>query len=107
MSAEVLRPRDWARLVLASHDCMPRQRARDQQADLAGAEIRRMILKRLIELDPDSSRLAEALNRIIIECGEPAGPVRAISVSVRDDFLDASANPELLAWLMARALEQS
>ncbi len=102
-----LRPGDWARLVLASDDLLPRQRARDQQADLAGAELKRRVLGRVIDLDPEHSELAATLERIVVEVGEPAGPTRAIALGVREEFDDAARSPEFIAWLVERAADRT
>jgi hypothetical protein len=53
---------------------LPRQRARDQQADLAGLQLKRRILDRLAALDPEPADLEGALIRIVEEFGEPTGP---------------------------------
>jgi hypothetical protein len=107
MSGELLRPSDWAKLVLASGDCLPRQRARDQQADLAGAEMRLQVLKGIVELDPDPPALEAALHKIVHELDAPSGPLRAIAVSLRDDFQATATTPELLAWLKAGASDEA
>jgi len=51
--ADDLRPRDLALLLLASGELSPRQRARDQQADLAGAGLKRCVLAELVARDPE------------------------------------------------------
>ena len=103
----LLRPRNWAALVLASGELLPRQRARDQQADLAGNELNRRVLVRIMELDPDPADLAVVLDRIIRELGGPAGPTRAIARSVIEEFSVTCRTPELVAWLLAQAAAQS
>src|SRR5215470_7837155 len=64
---EVLRPRDLALLMLASGDLRPRQRARDQQADRAGLELKRRLLDRVAALDPEPEGLQAALAQVIEE----------------------------------------
>jgi hypothetical protein len=103
---ENLRPRDLAVMLLASGDLLPRQRARDQQADLAGAELKRRVLSHVIELDPEPSELAAVLDKIVREIGEPAGPTRAIAAGVLEEFDSARTTPELLAWLLDQAAQQ-
>jgi hypothetical protein len=98
-----LRPRDLATLVLASGDALPRQRARDQQADLAGSELMHRVLTRLVELDPEAQELPVALEQIVCELGEPTGPARAIALVFQQEFASAAANPDLVVWLIERA----
>jgi hypothetical protein len=105
--SEPLRPRDLALLLLASGDVLPRQRARDQQADRAGLELKRSILDRLVAIDPEPAELEAALLRIIEEIGEPTGPTRAIAASVRDDWKAACASPPLVAYLLEEATSRS
>jgi len=100
---EPLRPRDLALLLLASGDLRPRQRARDQQADRAGLELKRRVLDRLAALDPEPDDLEAALVRIVEELGPPSGPVRAIATLVRDEWQAACAAPEWVAQLLGEA----
>jgi hypothetical protein len=102
-----LRPRDLALLLLASGDLLPRQRARDQQADLAGMELKRRVLDRLAALDPEPDDLEVALLRIIEELGSPSGPVRAIATTIRDEWQAACVAPEWVAHLLGEATRQA
>ena len=101
---EPLRPRDFALLLLASGDLTPRQRARDQQADLAGLELKRQLLDRLASLDPEPAELDAALLRIVDEMGQPTGPTRALALAVREDWQAACASPEMVSHLLEQAL---
>ena len=105
MHAEPLRPRDFALLLLASGDALPRQRARDQQADRAGLELKRRVLERLAALDPEPADLEAALAQIIDEVGPPAGPTRAVAVLVREEWQAACAAPEWVAHLLGEAVD--
>jgi hypothetical protein len=102
---EPLRPRDFATLLLASGDLLPRQRARDQQADLAGSELKRRVLTRVIELDPESAGLADSLDGIVREIGDhdALGPARAIAREFGEEFEAARRTPQLVEWLLHRA----
>jgi hypothetical protein len=108
MSAEptppILRPRDLALLLLASGDLRPRQRARDQQADRTGMEIKRRILQEVAALDPEPEELEAVLIRLIEEIGPPTGPTRAVAAVVRDEWQTACATPEWVAQLLADAV---
>ena len=102
---EPLRPRDFALLLLASRDLRPRQRARDQQADLAGLALKRQVLERVAALDPEPQELEAALVRVVEEAGQPSGPVRAMAGMVREEWQMACAAPEWVAQLLAEAVE--
>lgn len=101
-----LRPADLAHLLLAGGDLLPRQRARDQQADLAGMELKRRVLHLLIALDPEPEDLDAALDRIIAEIGPPFGPTRGICLNVRYDWEAACSSPQFIAWLIDEAVRE-
>jgi hypothetical protein len=104
---EPLRPRDLALLLLASGDLLPRRRARDQQADVAGMELKRRVLDRLAALDPEPGETEAALLRIVEEIGPPHGPTRAIAAGIRDEWQAACAAPEWVAQLLADATNRT
>jgi hypothetical protein len=104
---EPLRPRDLALLLLASGDLRPRLRARDQEADRAGLELKRRVLERLAQIDPEPEEMAAVLARIVEEMGPPDGPTRAIAVSVQEEWQAANAAPEWVAYLLAEATRAS
>jgi len=99
------RPRDLAVLLLASFSGPPRQRARDQQADLAGGELFRKVLDRLAALDPDPEDCEAALFGIIEEFGEPTGPTRGLCVRFSQEWREFEGNPEAWSWLLNEAIE--
>jgi hypothetical protein len=98
-----LRPRDFALLLLASGDLLPRQRARDQAPDLAGLALQRRILDGLAARDPEPEELELALSAIVEEVGAPTGPTRAIALHVRDDYRSVAASPQLVEHLLSQA----
>jgi hypothetical protein len=104
---EPLRPRDLALLLLASADLRPRKRARDQQADRAGLELKRRLLDRLAALDPEPEDLETALVQIVEEFGPPTGPTRAIALSFRDEWQAACVSPEWVGQLLGEAVRES
>lgn len=105
-SLDSLRPRDLALLLLASGDLRPRKRARDQQADLAGLQLKRRVLECLAALDPDPADLEATLVRIVEEIGPPTGPTRAIAVTVHEEWQAACVAPEWVAHLLGEALRE-
>jgi len=100
-----LRPRDLALLLLASRDLRPRKRARDQQADLIGLDLKRQILQRVAAHDPDPADVAADLQRIIAELEKPSGPVRAVAAIFLEEWQTACATPAWVEQLLAEALE--
>jgi hypothetical protein len=105
--AEPLRPRDLAQLLLASGDLLPRQRARDQQADLAGLALKKRVLEELCAIDPEPEELEAALFQIVAKLGPPTGPTRALALSIREEWQAACTAPEWTAHLLHEALRES
>lgn len=103
-ASTTLRPRDLAVLLLASSDLLPRQRARDQQADRAGMELKRQLLERLAYLDPEPDALEIALTDIVDQFGPPTGPTRAMARSFLEDWQAACVSPEWIEQLLEEAV---
>jgi hypothetical protein len=103
----MLRPRDFAVLLLSSNDLRPRQRARDQQADQAGLVLKRRVLNALVARDPEPEDLEAALVAIVEELGPPSGPTRAIALALAEEWRVANATPEWLAQLVGEAVQGS
>src|SRR5918998_3691391 len=95
------RPRDLALFLLAASDEPPRQRARDQQADRAGLELRRRILERLADLDPEPEAIEPALAEVVRAMGEPTGPSRGVCALIREEWEQARISPGLWDWFRA------
>src|SRR5215471_16749484 len=98
-----MRPRDLALLLLASEELRPRKRMRSQYPDIAGQELKRCLLQRLADLDPEADNLESTLARLIDELGTPPGPIRALAIGFRDDWLGLASNPEWLEQLREEA----
>ena len=101
-----LRPKDLSLFLLASSDVLPRKRARDQQADITGLELKRRVLDLLVVIDPEPVELERALVQIVAELGPPHGPTRAICTTFLDDWESAALAPELVDWLLDQALRE-
>lgn len=101
-----LRPADMALFLLASGDLLPRKRARDQQADLAGLELKRRVLDMLVAYDPEPEELEVCLAQIVEAIGPPSGPTRAICAGIRDEWEQTAASPGMLNWLLNEALRE-
>jgi hypothetical protein len=107
VNSDPLRPRDFALLLLASGDLRPRQRARDQQADRAGLDLKRRVLDRLAALDPEPDVVQAALAQIIDEFGPPEGPTRAMVLLVWEEWQMACASPAWVGQLLEEAAGDS
>ena len=101
------RPGDLANLLLAGPGLRSRQRARDQQADKAGIELKRQVLVRLAALDPEPEEFEATLEQIISEMGPPYGPTRGICLSIRGDWEAACSSPQFVAWLLQEAVRDN
>jgi len=99
-----VRPSDLALFLLASGEMLPRQRARDQQADIAGLELKRRVLDMLVALDPDPADVEQALLQIVAAIGPPEGPTRAICATVYEEWETAASTPAFVEWLLEQAL---
>ena len=99
-----MRPKDLALFLLASGETAPRKRARDQQADIAGLELKRHVLDLIVALDPEPEELELALAQIVETLGPPSGPTRAICTGIRDEWEAAQTTPEFTEWLLDQAL---
>jgi hypothetical protein len=101
-----LRPADMALFLLASGELLPRKRARDQQADLAGLELKRRVLDLLLAHDPEPEELEACLAQIVEELGPPSGPTRGICAGVRDEWEQVATTPGMIDWLLIEALRE-
>jgi hypothetical protein len=106
-SGTLRRPRDLALLLLAIGTGPSRVRARDQQADVAGGELRRRVLDHVAALDPEPGDLDAALAAVVNALDAPTGPSRAAAVHFRQEWNDAQLVPGYWSWLIAEALERS
>src|SRR5437764_2849903 len=104
--SEPLRPRDFAVLLLGSGDVLPRQRARDQQADRAGLELKRRVLEALVGNDPEPDEMEAALLAIVEDLGPPSGPPRAIALAIFEDWRSAAQTPGWVEHLLNEATHE-
>ena len=77
-----------------------------QQADIAGLDLKRRVLDRLVALDPEPAELEAALAGVIAEFGRPDGPTRAICQVVLQEWEDAACTPGLTEWLIEQAVRE-
>jgi hypothetical protein len=100
-----MRPHDFALLLLASGDLAPRQRARDQQADRAGLQLKRRLLEALVALDPEPEDLEAALLQIVEELEPPTGPTRSLAAALYEEWTAAAAAPAWVGHLLSEGIE--
>jgi hypothetical protein len=99
-----MRPRELALLQLGSEELQPRQRMRGQAPDRIGLELKRQLLRKLADLDPEPEELDAALARLIDDLGLPTGPIRALALSFRDDWQELRAHPETVSLLFHQTI---
>jgi hypothetical protein len=99
-----LRPRNLAVLLLGSGDVLPRRRARDQQADRAGLQLKQRLLEHVVSRDPEPDDLEAQLLAIVEEMGPPTGPTRALALAFLEEWRTALATPDWLEHLLEEAL---
>lgn len=104
MSAEHLRPRDCALFLLGSGEALPRTRARDQQADAAGLDLKRRVLAALVAADPEPDGVEAALMEIVEAFGPPTGPTRAVALGVLEEWRFAASSPGWVPHLLGEAV---
>jgi hypothetical protein len=100
-----MRPHDFALLLLASGELAPRQRARDQQADVAGLNLKRRILEEIARRDPEGDEMEAALLAIVEDLGPPTGPTRSIAQTLKEEWEAACITPELVSHLIEEGLQ--
>jgi hypothetical protein len=101
---DALSPRDFALLLLGSGEAAPRKRARDQQADAAGLELKRRVLSEVVARDPAADRFEAELLSIVDEFGPPAGPTRAVALGILEEWRFAATSPEWVPHLLGEAV---
>ena len=98
------RPKDIALFLLGSGETGPRQRARDQQADAAGLDLKRRVLTEVVARDPDPDGLEAALLEIVDAFGPPTGPTRAVARSVLEEWRFAASAAGWVPHLLGEAV---
>ena len=97
-------PRDFALLLLSSGATAPRARARDQQADDAGLDLKRSVLAEVVARDPDADAFEAELMVIVDDFGSPTGPTRAVALGILEEWRFAATSPEWVPHLLGEAV---
>jgi len=104
VSAEQLRPRDFALFLLGSGESTPRTQARNQQADAAGLALKRRALAAVVAADPEPDDVEAALMEVVEAFGPPTGPTRAVALGVLEEWQFAAGSPGWVPHLLVEAV---
>lgn len=102
-----MRPAEFAQFLLASDGGPPRARARDQQADRAGEDLRRHLLGEIASTDPPAEAMETTLLDWVQSQGEACGPARGIAASVWEEWRMLQSNESFRDYLIREALHAS
>jgi hypothetical protein len=69
-------------------------------------DLKRRLLERIAELDPEAGALEATLARVVEELGPPSGPFRSLAIGFRDDWLGLASNPQWIEQLREEAARQ-
>jgi molybdopterin converting factor small subunit len=99
-----IRPAEVCRallMALEAADGRRKSRKRDQTADTIGIAVKRALLSRAVDEDPDPNSFEEWLLQYPSTCAEHAliGPARAMARAVYDEWKLAQTLPEFRSWL--------
>jgi hypothetical protein len=103
-ASRTFRPADLCRALLAALDASEgrrRKRKRDQTPDAFGLAVKRTLLQRAVEDDPQPEAFEEWLLNYPLTCQAPelAGPALAMARAVFDEWRLAHALGEFRLWL--------
>lgn len=100
-SSKTFRPADVCRALLAALDAADgrrKSRKRDQTPDAIGLALKRQILERVVEENPDAQRF-EAWLLDYSQSSPSSGAVAAMARAVLDEWRLAHAMGDFKAWL--------
>ena len=102
------RPADICRALLAALDASDgrrRSRKRDQTPDAFGLSVKRELLRRAVEADPEPDAFEAWLIEYPRTCGAPelSGPAQAMARAVYEYWRLAQASAAFRGWLAAGA----
>lgn len=96
------RPADLCRELLAAIEASEgrrRRRKRDTTPDAIGLEIKRGLLERVIAADPDPDELEAWLQQQCLSAGAEEGGVRAMALSIFEEWCLARQDESFRQWL--------
>lgn len=101
-----LTPAELCRGLLGALDASEgrrQRRARNTTADSIGLGVKRELLEAIVRDDPPGEGLEQWLLARCLAEGESDGPLRAMALSIWDEWQLAVSTPEFRAWLAAGA----
>jgi hypothetical protein len=99
---ESLRPAQFsAELIsaLEASDGRRKRRVRDTTPDAIGMRIKRELLEGIVRDDPEPADFEEWLAERCLDAGVADGPVRAMALSIWDEWRLAAMSTEFRDWL--------
>ena len=99
---EPVRPAHFAAELLAALEASEgrrKRRVRDTTPDAIGMRIKRELLEQIVRDDPEAARFEEWLTERCFEAGLADGPVRAMALSIWDEWRLAASSTEFRQWL--------
>lgn len=100
------RPAAMCRQLLAALEAAEgrsRRRKRDQRPDAIGLSIKRELLEAAVAEDPEPDAFEAWLVTRTLAAGHAAGPVRAMALTILDEWRLADAAPGFRGWLAGGA----
>jgi hypothetical protein len=101
-SREPLRPSHFAAELLGALEASEgrrKRRVRDTTPDAIGLRIKRELLEQAVRDDPDPPHFEEWLTERCFDAGLADGPVRAMALSIWDEWRLAAMSTEFRQWL--------
>jgi hypothetical protein len=97
-----LRPARLCQELLAALEASEgrrKRRARDTTADAIGLRIKGELLEEIVRADPDPQDFEAWLVQRCLHAGTAEGPVRAMALSIWDEWRLAGSTAEFRSWL--------
>ena len=101
-----LRPAEFCRELLATLDASDgrrRRRKRDTTPDAIGLAMKRSLLAEAVEADPEHDEFEEWLFERCNAAGDGSGGLRAMALSILEEWRLAAAADDFREWLTAGA----
>ena len=100
--AALVRPAAFSRALLQALEAAEGRRKRDQTPDSIGLGLKRQVLERVIEADPDPDVFEAWLLELVLAT-PGSGGVRAVCQEIYQEYLLARRDPSFSEWLAAGA----
>jgi len=86
-------------MALEASDGRRKRRARDTTPDSIGMRIKRDLLEEIVQADPEPAAFEAWLVQRCLQAGTADGPVRAMALSIWDEWQLAATTEEFRRWL--------